>query len=279
MRCQWCLGAFALVLGMGVAGAISDARSQIMDLGKYPNMAGGWGRSETYQWARGEKQPLTPEYQAVLESNLADRATGGQGFDSMYRCFPPGMPRAMHLYSPMEIVITPQTTYMLIDHIHDDRRIFTDGRDWPQGDVDPTFSGYSIGKWLDQSGSGKYDLLEIETRLIKGPRTLDGLLPTHKDNQTIVKERVYLDKTNPDILHDQITVIDHAYTRPLTIMRNYPRYQNPGPTGWPEEVCAENNVHVNVGKEDYYVSADGYLMPIKKNQGPPDLRYFKPVAK
>jgi hypothetical protein len=44
-------------------------------------------------------------------------------------------------------------------------------------------------------------------------------------------------------------------------------------------VCAENNVHVNVGKEDYYVSADGYLMPIRKNQAPPDLRYFKQVGK
>jgi len=275
MNCRCCTGVLALALGMGLAGAVSDARSQIIDMGKYPAIAGGWGRSEVYQWARGEKPPLTPEYQAVLESNLADRATGGQGFDAMHRCFPPGMPRQMLLYSPMEIVITPQITYMLIDHIHDDRRIYTDGRDWPEQDVDPTFSGYSIGRWLDQDGDGKYDVLEIETRFIKGPRTLDGLLPTHKDNQSIVKERIYLDKTNPDVLHDEITLIDHAYTRPWTIIKNYPRYQKPGPTGWPEEVCAENNAHVNVGKEDYYVSSDGYLMPIKKDQAPPDLRYFK----
>jgi hypothetical protein len=275
MSYRCCMGVLALALGMGFAGAISDARSQTMDLGKYPDIAGGWGRSEVYQWARGEKPPLTPEYQAVLESNLADRATGGQGFDAMYRCFPPGMPRQMHLYSPMEIVITPKITYLLIDHIHDDRRIYTDGRDWPGEDIEPSFSGYSIGKWLDQDGDGKYDMLEVETRFIKGPRTLDGLLPTHKDNQTIVKERIYLDKSNPEILHDEITLIDHAYTRPWTIIKNYPRYQQPGPTGWPEEVCAENNAHVNVGKEDYYVSSDGYLMPIKKNQAPPDLRYFK----
>jgi hypothetical protein len=270
-----CMGVLALALGIGLAGAISDARSQTMDLGKYPDIAGGWGRSEVYQWARGEKPPLTPEYQAVLESNLADRATGGQGFDAMYRCFPPGMPRQMHLYSPMEIVITPKITYLLIDHIHDDRRIYTDGRDWPGEDIEPSFSGYSVGKWIDHDGTGKYDMLEVETRFIKGPRTLDGLLPTHKDNQTIVKERIYLDKSNPEILHDEITLIDHAYTRPWTIIKNYPRYQQPGPTGWPEEVCAENNAHVNVGKEDYYVSSDGYLMPIKKNQAPPDLRYFK----
>src|SRR5579862_6333858 len=58
---------------------------------------------------------------------------------------------------------------MLIDHIHDDRRIFTDGRDWPREDIDPTFSGYSIGKWVDQNDVGKYDALEVETRFIKAP--------------------------------------------------------------------------------------------------------------
>jgi hypothetical protein len=272
---QQLMGVFALAFGIGLAGAMSDARSQIIDMGKYPNIAGGWGRSEVYQWARGEKPPLTPEYQAVLEASIADRAKGGHGTDTMYRCFPPGMPRQMLMYSPMEIVITPGTTYMLIDHIHDDRRIYTDGRAWPQEDIEPTYSGYSIGKWIDQDGDGKYHVLEVETRFIKGPRTLDGLLPTHTDNQSVVKERIYLDKTNPDILHDEITLIDHAYTRPWTVTKDYPRYKNPGPTGWPEEVCAEAQVWVSLGKEDYYLSADGYLMPTKKNQAPPDLRYFK----
>jgi hypothetical protein len=28
-------------------------------------------------------------------------------------------------------VVTPHTTYVLAQHIDDDRRIFTDGRDWP----------------------------------------------------------------------------------------------------------------------------------------------------
>jgi hypothetical protein len=276
MSYRWCMGAFAVAFGVGLAGTISSARSQIIDMGKYPNIAGGWGRSEVYQWApRGEKPPLTPEYQAVLEASMADRAVGGHGTDTMYRCFPPGMPREMLMYSPMEIVITPGTTYMIIDHIHDDRRIYTDGRAWPEGDVEPTYSGYSIGKWIDQNGDGKYDVLEVETRYIKGPRTLDGLLPTHTDNQSVVKERIYLDKTNPDVLHDEITLIDHAYTRPWTIIKNYPRYQNPGPTGWPEEVCAEAQVWISLGKEDYYLSSDGYLMPTKKDQKPPDLRYFK----
>jgi hypothetical protein len=279
MRRRLSTGVLALALGIGLGGAMSDARSQVVDPGKYPDIAGRWNRSEVYQWARGEKPPLTPEYQAVYESNIAERATGGQGFDTMYRCMSPGMPRQMHVYAPMEIVITPKTTYVLIDHIHDDRRIYTDGRDWPEEDIEPVFSGHSIGKWVDEDGDGKYDALEVETRFIKGPRTLDGMLPTHKDNQTIVKERIYLDKAKPDILHDEITLIDHAYTRPWTVIKNYPRDRNPAPIWWAEEVCAENNVHVNVGKQDYFVSSDGYLMPVKKDQAPPDLRYFKRIEK
>jgi len=34
-------------------------------------------------------------------------------------------------------------------------------------------------------------------------------------------------------------------------------------------------VHVGIGKEIYFLSGDGFLMPAKKDQPPPDLRYFK----
>jgi hypothetical protein len=29
-----------------------------------------------------------------------------------------------------------------------------------------------------------------------------------------------------------------------------------------------------IGKENYFLSADGLLMPVRKDQPPPDLRYF-----
>jgi hypothetical protein len=31
---------------------------------------------------------------------------------------------------------------------------------------------------------------------------------------------------------------------------------------------------VAIGKENYFLSADGYLMPAKRGQAPPDLKYF-----
>src|SRR5258707_14781461 len=124
----------------------------------------------------------------------------------------------------MEIIVLPEVTYILIDHIHDThRRIYTDGREWPQ-DVEPAFVGYSIGKWSDRDGDGRYHLLEVETRGMKGPRAYDASgIPLHRDNQTVVKERIYLDKANPNILHDEITVIDNALTRPWTVIKNYRR--------------------------------------------------------
>jgi len=48
---------------------------------------------------------------------------------------------------------------------------------------------------------------------------------------------------------------------------------------WFENNCTESNVHVVIGKENYFMSADGYLMPARKNQAPPDLRYFKQTQK
>ena len=44
---------------------------------------------------------------------------------------------------------------------------------------------------------------------------------------------------------------------------------------WAEYDSAESNNHVMVGKEYYFLSGDGYLMPTRKDQPPPDPRYFK----
>ena len=87
--------------------------------------------------------------------------------------------------------------------------------------------GYSIGKWIDENGDGRYDVLEVETRLLKGPRTFDPSgVPLHKDNQTVVKERFYLDKANPNILHDDVTTIDTRLTRPGRSTKVHPRTQS-----------------------------------------------------
>jgi len=190
------------------------------------------------------------------------------------------MPRIMAPYGSMEIVVLPQITYVLIDHINDNRRIYTDGRSFPAGMADdPQFNGYSIGRWADEDGDGRYDTLTVETRGLKGPRTFEMTgIPLHEDNQTIVRERIYLDKNNPNILHNEITTIDNALTRPWVVIKDYRRTQTNQPIWWKETHCPENNVHVAIGNENYFLSGDGLLMPAKKGQQPPDLRYFKQPA-
>jgi hypothetical protein len=263
------------------------AGAQAFDDAKYPDLHGQWTRAPvpgavgqpTYDpgkpWGRGQQAPLTAEYQAVFEANLEDQAAGGQGIVPWGSCLANGMPAIMTVFQPMEIVVTPDITYIMIDQIHDShRRVYTDGRDWPH-EIEPAFDGYSIGKWIDPDRDGRYRVLEIETRGLKGPRVYDASgLPLHRDNQSVIKERLYLDGADPNLLHDQITVIDHALTRPWTVTKSFRRGANPRPW-WPEYVCADGQSHMQIGKELYFLSADGLLMPAKKDQPPPDLRYFK----
>jgi hypothetical protein len=251
------------------------------DESKYPDFSSQWIRIGGVQWdpskpkSLGQQAPLTPEYQAIFEASLAAQAEGGHGNDLRFTCRTSGMPRIMTAVYPLEIVIQPKITYILSEYVMP-RRIYTDGRERPEI-VEPAFAGYSTGKWIDEDGDGRYDVLEIETSHMKGPRDydVDGL-PLHQDDQTVIKERIYLDKANPNVLHDEITTIDHALTRPWTVTKSYKRENNPI---WNEYDCNESNNHVAIGKENYFMSADGYLMPGRKGQQPPDLRYFSQTRK
>ena len=265
---------------------------------KYPQWKGAWERwvpavsvvspsgnrtaggqpsfDQTRPWGFGQEAPLTLEYQKVLKDSIADQALGGQGnnFDRA-RCMPTGMPHMM-TFGPFEFVVTPETTFILIRT--EVRRIFTDGRDWPS-EIEPSYAGYSIGRWLDEDGDGTYDVLEAETRGFKGPRVFDASgLPLHFDNQSVFKERIYLDKADPNTIHDEITVIDHALTRPWTVDKRYVRDPDPHPA-WRESGCIEGSDLIGIGKEIYIIRADGLLMPAKKDQPPPDLRYFRQTRK
>jgi hypothetical protein len=271
MRNRHLIGACALVAAIGL-----PAAATAQDMSKFPsNWEGQWGRlSRVGIWdttkpaGLGQQAPLTPEYQAVLEANMRKQAEG-KDFDPKGNCVPPGMPRMMMIYQPMEIVIKPNVTYFLVETMSPIRRVFTDGRGWPKT-FQPAFDGYSIGQWLDTDGDGRYDTLAIETRGISGPRLVDGSIPLHEDDQTVVKERISLDKSNPDIMRNEITTIDNAFTRPWTVTRQYKREKS---QEYSEYNCEEKR-NIVINGETYWLGVDGYLMPIAKGQRPPDLRHF-----
>jgi hypothetical protein len=123
-------------------------------------------------------------------------------------------------------------------------------------------------------------VLEVETRgPFKGPRVYDASgLPLHFDTDSTFKERIFVDKNNPNVLHDVITVIDRALTRPWTADKTYRKGTTKYPN-WSRETCLEGNAYVTIGKEYYLVTGDGYLMPTTKGQLPPDSRYFPQMQK
>jgi hypothetical protein len=276
---KWAFALSALTIAMSGAQA---------DDAKYPNWKGQWEAinprfggqmikfDPTKAWGPAQQAPLTPEYQKVLEESMADQARGGLGNYPTARCLPGGMPRMMA--SPrQEYIITPETTYLILGG--EMRRIYTDGRDWPQ-EIEATYEGYSIGKWIDEDGDGRYGVLEVETRgPFRGPRAYDASgLPLHFDNESTFKERFHLDKSDPNLLHDEITVFDHALTRPWSVDKTFRRDPDQRPS-WARTSCVEGNHQVFIGKENYFLSGDGLLMPAKKDQSPPDLKYFKQSQK
>ncbi len=277
--------AAALALRLGIVSSLllaaAPALAGAADPAKLPDWKGQWERIGGGQFdsdkrpGKAQQPPLTTEYQAVWNANIAEEESGAQDYNPMARCIPTGMPRMMIAYQPLEMIVTPQVTYIPIAFLRELRRIYTDGRDWPSKII-PSFSGTSIGRWTDEGDDGRYRTLEVETRGLRGPRLVDPSgIALHHDNQTIVRERFSLELNDPNILHDRITIIDHALTRPWTVTRNYRRRRQ---AIWTEDVCAENNNYVFLGKQTYFLSADGYLMPTRKDQAPPDLHYFEPAG-
>lgn len=274
MRYRLSISAAAIAASMFLPIVCANAQ----DAKKYPAWEGMWKRGTPVNvWdptkppGLGQQAPLTAEYRALHEANIT-KAKAGIEFDPKSTCGPVGMPRVMAMYEPMEIVIKPKVTYMLIESMSPVRRIFTDGRDWPK-DAYPSFVGYSIGQWLDTDGDGTYDTLEIETRnIMKGPRLYENTgIPLAHDNETIVKEKIYLDKADSNIMRLEITTIDNALTRPWTVSRFLRREHDPVS----EFICTEDNRWVVIAGRMYMMDSDGYFMPIQKDQPPPELKYFQ----
>ena len=237
---------------------------------QHPDWSGQWSRIGSLNWepegyAVAGPPPLTPEYQARREEFQRMRDQGILVGDPPATCLPPGMPRVMTMSFPFEMVITPNTSYILGDWESAVRRIYTDGRDWPDFML-PEFNGYSIGQWHDEDSDGTYDMLAVETRAIKGPRSMDSTaVVAHDNNQTVVFEEFR--RIDESTLEDKITTIDDAFTGPWTVQRRYSHTPYSEEVLWVEYVCAEGNRHLNLGDEWYFINKeDGTLEPTREGQ-------------
>jgi hypothetical protein len=263
-----------LALPLAAIALVPPAQAQ-----KYPDFESQWKnataeRGDAWDPSRppglAQQPPLTPEYQAIFAASLRDQAAGGRGNNYRSSCVLDGMPRLMSLSAPMEILIEPRLTFFIFQNAFA-RRIHTDGAPMPK-DEPPSYQGYATGRWIDEDGDGRYDAFEVETRNFKGPRAFESSgLPLHNDNQTVVHERLSLDKSNRDMLHNVVTTHDSALTRPWSVHKTYMRERNPR---WEEYSCQPPPNAVFIGLEEYRLSPDHKLMPLRRGQAPPDLRYF-----
>src|SRR5580704_3791379 len=123
MMARCLLAAVALVTALGAAATGAHALDDAKRDAKYPDIAGTWVRPGAAQWdptkpsGLRQQAPLTAEYQARFEANLATTTAGGQEYNPQVNCLPAGMPRVMIAYDPLEFIVTPEATYIRSDHL------------------------------------------------------------------------------------------------------------------------------------------------------------------
>ena len=195
-------------------------------------------------------------------------------------CIPQGMPMMMNLYDPMEIIVTPE------HHLHPDQ---------PR----QRFLSPHLHRRARLAGGDRADLSRATRSANGSTRTATAATTCSRSRPAASRARApttpaacrctstirrssrsafHLDKADPNILHDEITVIDHALTRPWTVTKKAARNPNPA-----SELAHGGLRRQHLGRASatrtIILSADGNLMPTKKDQAPPDLRYFKQPPK
>jgi hypothetical protein len=146
-------------------------------------------------------QPWAEElYKYRRETLSKDDPTG-------LRCIPGGVPRSTAVPYPFKIVNTPGLVIILYEAVHAYRQIFTDGRELPR-DPNPTWLGYSIGRWDG-------DELVVESNGFNDEGWLDNNGHPNTEQLRVTERFRRKDFGHMDV---EIVIDDpKAYTRPWTV--------------------------------------------------------------
>ncbi len=133
--------------------------------------------------------------------------------DPALRCVSPGLVRISGWPYPLEIVQNEQQVTILYESFHEVRRIFLDGRAYPE-QLPHRAMGYSLGHWEGST-------LVVETKMLTpGYVDLAGQ-PLSADSRVI--ERMSLSEDG-NTLRSELTLYDPAnYKRPITRHRSWRR--------------------------------------------------------
>ena len=153
---------------------------------------------------RGE-EPMTPAAAALLRQRLqSDKKP-------TTLCQPTSVPLAELAPAPFKIVQTPALTLVLYEADTVFRQIHTDGRRHPT-DPQPSWLGYSIGKW-------EGDWFGVDVMGFNDRSVLDGMGHPHSEAMRVTERFHRRDFGHMEV---QITVTDAAtFTRPVEIKVNH----------------------------------------------------------
>ena len=167
---------------------------------------------------------LQPWAEQLLKERIDDNGIGHPGV----RCLPSGIPEKLNIPDGLKLVQTPDLLIFLHESRTIYRQVFLDGRPLPR-DAQPTWMGYSIGRW-------EGDTLVVETIGQNGKTWLDmrGLPGTES-------LRVIERYTRPNIgrINIDVTIDDpKAYTKPWSVKLAWRLVPD---TDLIESICEENN--------------------------------------
>jgi hypothetical protein len=206
--------AFSPVILAQTAGRSGAAKTQ--SAARVPDLNGVWANiTESGATFNPKENPsFQPWADAKWKANKNDEpgqanVIGNGRVDrdpTVASCFPSGMPRLMTEVFPFEIIQVRDRVLILFERDYAVSHIWTDGRKLPE-DPDPTYMGYSIGKW-------EGDTLVVETIGVKDITWLDRMGHPHSDALHVVgrMRRVNHDRLEIDWTFDDPKAFTKTWT-------------------------------------------------------------------
>jgi hypothetical protein len=175
-----------------------------------PDLSGIWGTESPKYLAdiaadfKPGELPIQPWAQALTN----ERKTGVHASEeSNANCQPQGVPRINATPNPFKIIQDPDLVVILYEAFGQFRQIFIDGRELPK-DPNPTWLGYSVGKW-------EGDTLVVRSTGFNGKTWLDQMGHPTTDALQVTERFRRRDFGHLDI---EATIDDpKAYTKPWTV--------------------------------------------------------------
>ena len=203
-----------------------------------PDLSGVWNADSKFLRNIGADMkpgeiPMQPWAEALHKERLAGLHSHEEPDAN---CLPQGVPKIDAAPAPWRIVQTPGIVFVVYEAFTQWRQIFTDGRELPK-DPNPTWFGYSVGKW-------EGDTLVVDTIGFNGKAWLDQ--EGHPQTEAMrVTERFR--RKDFGHLELKVTVDDpKAYTKAWTVTESPTLLVD---TEMLEFICLENEKdirHLNV---------------------------------